>query len=257
VRLHREHLTDVELAAIKRELRGRDLACWCPLDEPCHADTLLEIANEDPPRGKNQLEGWLRGRAEKFNPGAAVLIDEIKAGDERALGTLAFILSQQENAQLVRWPYMAKAPLPIFQEALRNRWTLNHHELCKAAGSIVRLFDWFKAAAFEVPDFPDPLTVYRGTTGIDAKLAGEGVSWTLDKRIAAWFACTYRHQGSPLVLRREVPVRDILLYDDGRNEQEVVTFSSWLPTVVDGDPEEWRELADEYQKPWVPFALAA
>lgn len=27
------------------ELRGRDLACWCPLDAPCHADVLLELAN--------------------------------------------------------------------------------------------------------------------------------------------------------------------------------------------------------------------
>lgn len=27
------------------ELRGRDLACWCPLDQPCHADVLLELAN--------------------------------------------------------------------------------------------------------------------------------------------------------------------------------------------------------------------
>lgn len=26
-------------------LRGRDLACWCPPDQPCHADVLLEIAN--------------------------------------------------------------------------------------------------------------------------------------------------------------------------------------------------------------------
>jgi hypothetical protein len=26
-------------------LRGRDLACWCPLDQPCHADILLELAN--------------------------------------------------------------------------------------------------------------------------------------------------------------------------------------------------------------------
>ena len=26
-------------------LRGRDLACWCPLDQPCHADVLLEWAN--------------------------------------------------------------------------------------------------------------------------------------------------------------------------------------------------------------------
>lgn len=35
----------VILRALK-ELRGRDLACWCPLDEPCHADILLEIANK-------------------------------------------------------------------------------------------------------------------------------------------------------------------------------------------------------------------
>lgn len=27
------------------ELRGKDLACWCPLNQPCHADVLLEIAN--------------------------------------------------------------------------------------------------------------------------------------------------------------------------------------------------------------------
>lgn len=26
-------------------LRGKDLACWCPLDQPCHADVLLEVAN--------------------------------------------------------------------------------------------------------------------------------------------------------------------------------------------------------------------
>jgi hypothetical protein len=30
---------------IRGDLGGRDLACWCPLDEPCHADVLLEIAN--------------------------------------------------------------------------------------------------------------------------------------------------------------------------------------------------------------------
>lgn len=28
-----------------RELRGKNLACWCPLDQPCHADVLLELAN--------------------------------------------------------------------------------------------------------------------------------------------------------------------------------------------------------------------
>lgn len=33
------------VAEVRRELRGRSLACWCRLDEPCHADVLLEVAN--------------------------------------------------------------------------------------------------------------------------------------------------------------------------------------------------------------------
>lgn len=32
-------------AYIKEQLRGKDLACWCPLWAVCHADVLLEIAN--------------------------------------------------------------------------------------------------------------------------------------------------------------------------------------------------------------------
>lgn len=42
----------VHLAALQnprtniwRHLRGQNLACWCPLDQPCHADVLLELAN--------------------------------------------------------------------------------------------------------------------------------------------------------------------------------------------------------------------
>lgn len=31
--------------AAKEYLRGKDLCCWCALDQPCHADVLLEIAN--------------------------------------------------------------------------------------------------------------------------------------------------------------------------------------------------------------------
>jgi hypothetical protein len=36
---------------IRADLAGRDLACWCPLDQPCHADVLLEIANGGDDRG--------------------------------------------------------------------------------------------------------------------------------------------------------------------------------------------------------------
>lgn len=27
------------------KLNGKNLACWCPLDKPCHADVLLRLAN--------------------------------------------------------------------------------------------------------------------------------------------------------------------------------------------------------------------
>lgn len=34
-------------AQIRQELAGKDLACWCKVGEPCHADVLLQIANEE------------------------------------------------------------------------------------------------------------------------------------------------------------------------------------------------------------------
>lgn len=48
VAIHRE----LVLRSIKRDsshleiLRGMNLACWCKPGEPCHADTLLELANK-------------------------------------------------------------------------------------------------------------------------------------------------------------------------------------------------------------------
>lgn len=33
------------LEDVRSELAGKDLACWCALDQPCHADILLELAN--------------------------------------------------------------------------------------------------------------------------------------------------------------------------------------------------------------------
>lgn len=56
VRLHRDDLLAGRLATragrrltvddVRRELRGKDLGCSCELDELCHADTLLQVAND-------------------------------------------------------------------------------------------------------------------------------------------------------------------------------------------------------------------
>ena len=46
VELYREKLTHgVWHRDVRERLGGKDLACWCPLDQPCHADALLEFAN--------------------------------------------------------------------------------------------------------------------------------------------------------------------------------------------------------------------
>lgn len=51
VHLYRVDVTDIDqgnIPLIQKELRGKDLMCFCPLDQPCHADVLLELANGDP-----------------------------------------------------------------------------------------------------------------------------------------------------------------------------------------------------------------
>ena len=45
--LHEPEQADL-VAAIRTELRGKDLVCWCREDSLwCHADALLEIANSE------------------------------------------------------------------------------------------------------------------------------------------------------------------------------------------------------------------
>lgn len=44
---------DISMVTLRRalldslpQLRGKNLACYCALDQPCHADVMLEIAND-------------------------------------------------------------------------------------------------------------------------------------------------------------------------------------------------------------------
>lgn len=44
--VYQQMISDEGKATIRRELRGKNLACWCSLQHDCHADVLLEIANK-------------------------------------------------------------------------------------------------------------------------------------------------------------------------------------------------------------------
>lgn len=45
VELYREWVTP-HADLVREELRGKNLACFCALDRPCHADVLLELASQ-------------------------------------------------------------------------------------------------------------------------------------------------------------------------------------------------------------------
>jgi hypothetical protein len=68
---YRQHLADhPELVeAARRELAGRDLACYCPPDLPCHADVLLEVANQPEGEGRCARQPLIRtGKLAKLDP---------------------------------------------------------------------------------------------------------------------------------------------------------------------------------------------
>lgn len=64
---------------------------------------------------------------------------------------------------------------------------------------------------------PDTVTIYRGCQqGINEN----GLSWTLDKKKAQWFATRFQKDG--VVLERTVPKSQIIAYYAGRGEEEVI-----------------------------------
>ncbi|HEY5037095.1 MAG TPA: DUF4326 domain-containing protein [Chthoniobacterales bacterium] len=47
VALYRQHVDEVfDRQTIRARLGGKNLACWCALHQPCHADVLLDLAND-------------------------------------------------------------------------------------------------------------------------------------------------------------------------------------------------------------------
>lgn len=45
---------------VQTNCKGKDFACWCPLDQPCHCDVYLEIANAESSLGNYILKSHWR-----------------------------------------------------------------------------------------------------------------------------------------------------------------------------------------------------
>lgn len=88
----------------------------------------------------------------------------------------------------------------------------------------------------------DKILIYRGTYGLDSEAAAQGLSWTISKSKAEWFALRgpfgldvyprreFRYEHGPLVTTAAIDVNDILMWSNKRAEQEVVAYV---------DPDQW------------------
>ena len=78
-------------------------------------------------------------------------------------------------------------------------------------------------------ELPDLVTVYRGVTPYNAKMV-KGLSWTLDRDTAEWFAHRYRSHGQ--VYQAQIEKAHIHAIFLGRNEAEVIVDPHYLTNLA-------------------------
>lgn len=66
-----------------------------------------------------------------------------------------------------------------------------------------------------VARLPDVLTVYRGYSDDDEEGYAEGISWTLDRRAAVWYANWHRESESPRMITGKVRKEHVWAYFNG------------------------------------------
>lgn len=77
-----------------------------------------------------------------------------------------------------------------------------------------------------------PITIWRGTTDVEAEEGTYGFSWTLSEKTARWFAKrnALLHGGEAVVLVAEVEKQHVIALLIDRNEEEVVTVGPLIVT---------------------------
>jgi hypothetical protein len=116
----------------------------------------------------------------------------------------------------------------IYEPALLQAFTItrtNHAGWSPSViGCLFALADRAKllAAGDPLPD-GETFTVYRGVRGVGRRRRiTTGYSWTLDRGCACWFTQRYTHLPDPAVYEATISRSEVLAYDEGRSEREVI-----------------------------------
>jgi len=76
---------------------------------------------------------------------------------------------------------------------------------------------------------PDTVMVYRGASHPDVK---DGMSWTLSRNKAAWFANRFNAKGPAYIASGKIKREKLLAYFNGRSEREVVLFPENIEKIT-------------------------
>jgi hypothetical protein len=134
-------------------------------------------------------------------------------------------------------------------DILRDEWTSFHNisNSLEELGDIFPLYGPVRAmmtseenAAYDA--LPARVPVYRGC---DANWL-EGVSWSLNKKVANWFAFYALTQAQdPTLMTASVEKEFVLAIKLGRGEEEIITFCPDVRTVEAADLELYEEYREE------------
>jgi hypothetical protein len=128
------------------------------------------------------------------------------AGDVDAASSLAVACHDFQRGALA-YTFWRKGASPDVVRVLVDMALTQTHEF----RAITHLRELLHFAAFPLPDLPERVTVYRGG---DA----DGLSWTLDRRVAERFA----NQNGGEVHERTIERKSILFFSNEREEREII-----------------------------------
>lgn len=121
-----------------------------------------------------------------------------------------------------------------YSNMLIEAWLTEENPMSDVNVSMKELLSYFKKANKEImmcskdlatySTFPDKLTIYRGVK--EPKL---GMSWTLSKSKAEWFATRFSDTG--YLFKATANKSDILCYTDNRGEKEIIINPKLLTDI--------------------------
>lgn len=122
----------------------------------------------------------------------------------------------EDDAEYWRCLNLAYTIKPIYLSD-RKTWWLSLFKADRARRDAFMEQDEGDKAAFE--RLPGELTIYRGYQRGKHR---SGISWTLSKTVALWFANRWPGEGQPMVVRGIGDKADVLGYTNGRQEEEII-----------------------------------